>query len=445
MADAAIVAPAPLTHRRVWRIAGPMVISNATVPLVGAVDTAMVGQLGLAAPIGAVAVGAALLNAFYWIFGFLRMGTTGLAAQALGAGDRAELVALLSRGLMVGGLAGLALICLQLPLFHLAFGLSTASAEVQELARTYCAIRIWSAPAMIASYGLIGWLIANERARAVLIAQVAVNGVNILLDVWFVMGLGWGVEGVAWATFAAEWSGLAAGLWFCRDAFRSPAWRDAARVFDRARLANMASVNADIMIRSVLLLSVVISFIFFFSPAFGEVPLAANQILMQFITITAFALDGLAFAVESLVGQAMGARDRLRLRRAALLCSQWGLAAGALLSLGFALFGAELVDLMTTAPLVREEARHYLPWMVAVPLLGVAPWMLDGIFIGATRGRDMRNMMIVATAVYFAAAFALVPLFGNHGLWAAQCVSYLARGAALGLRYPALERSAAGY
>ncbi len=440
MTDA--VAARPLTHARVWRIAGPMVLSNATVPLVGAVDTAVVGQLGAAAPIGAVAVGAALLNAFYWIFGFLRMGTTGMAAQALGAGDRPELVALLTRALLIGGAAGVGLICLQVPLFHLAFGLSTASAEVQEMARTYCAIRIWSAPAMIASYGIIGWLIANERATAVLIGQVAINGTNILLDLWFVLGLGWGVEGVAWATFVAEWAGLAAGLWFCRDAFRGTAWRDRARVFDRARLAAMALVNTDIMIRSVLLLSVVISFVFFFSPAFGEVPLAANQILMQFISITAFALDGLAFSVETLVGQAMGARDRWRLRRAAVMCSQSGLAVGAALSLCFALAGGSLIDLMTTAPLVREEAREFLPWMALVPILGVAPWMLDGIFIGATRGRDMRNMMLVATAVYFASAFALIPLFGNHGLWAAQCISYIARGAALGFRYPALERAA---
>ncbi len=363
----------------------------------------------------------------------------------LGAGDRAELVALLSRALLIGGLAGLALIALQLPLFHLAFGVSTAGAEVQDLARGYVAIRIWSAPAMIASYGIIGWLIANERATAVLISQIAVNAVNILLDLWFVLGLGWGVEGVAWATFAAEWCGLAAGLWFCRDAFRGTAWRDRARVFDRARLANMASVNGDIMIRSVLMLSVVLSFAFFFSPAFGEVPLAANQILMQFITITAFALDGLAFAVEALVGQAMGARDPLRIRRAALMCSFWGLVAGLALSLVFGVFGGTVIDLMATAPLVRDEARAYLPWMVAVPLLGVAPWMLDGIFIGATRGRDMRNMMVIATAIYFAAAFALIPAFGNHGLWAALCVSYAARAATLGARYPALERAAAGW
>ncbi|MBE3639461.1 MATE family efflux transporter [Mangrovicoccus algicola] len=441
--DETAAAALPLSHGRVWRIAGPMVLSNATVPLVGAVDTAVVGQMGLAAPIGAVAVGAALLNACYWLFGFLRMGTTGMAAQARGAGDRGELVALLSRALLIGAAAGMVLICLQVPLFRLAFGLSTASAEVQEMARSYCAIRIWSAPAMIAGYGIIGWLIANERATAVLIAQLAINGINILLDLWFVLGLGWGVEGVAWATFAAEWAGLAAGLWFCRDAFRGTAWRDAARVFDRARLVAMAAVNADIMIRSVLLLSVGISFVFFFSPAFGEVPLAANQVLMQFIAVTAFALDGLAFAVETLVGQAMGARDPRRLRRAAVMCSQSGLAVGLALTVFFALAGGALIDLMTTAPGVREEARHFLPWMAAVPLLGVAPWMLDGIFIGATRGRDMRNMMLVATGIYFAAALALVPPFGNHGLWAAQCLSYIARGAALAWRYPALERAAA--
>lgn len=420
-----------------------MVLSNATVPLVGLVDTAVVGQLGQAAPIGAVAIGASLLNAFYWIFGFLRMGTTGLAAQAIGADDRAETVALLSRALLVGATAGLGLIVLQSPLFAIAFGSSTASPEVQAMARDYVAIRIWSAPAIISTYGLTGWLIANERTRAVLVVQIITNGINITLDLWFVLGLGWGVEGVALATCFAEWGGLGAGLWLCRDAFQGSAWRDAERLLDRARLINMASVSSDIMIRSVLLLSVIVSFIFYFSAGLGEVPLAANQILMQFLTFTAFALDGFAFAVESLVGQALGARDRLRLRQAAVMCAMWSGVVSVGLALSFALAGGPIIDLMTTSEEVRAEARHYLPWMVVNPVIGMASWILDGIFIGATRGRDMRNMMLLSAAIYFAAAFGFMALWGNHGLWAALMVSYIARAVTLGARYPALERAAA--
>ncbi|MGR3592797.1 MAG: MATE family efflux transporter [Limimaricola soesokkakensis] len=442
MAETATTAPrAPLTHRRVLKIALPIVLSNATVPILGAVDTGVVGQMGAAAPIGAVGIGAVIISGIYWIFGFLRMGTTGLAAQALGRDDRAEVSALLSRALMIAFAAGAAIIALQWPIFAGAFSVAPASTEVEALARDYLAIRVWSAPAAIAIYGLTGWLIAQERTAAVLVLQLWMNGVNIALDLWFVLGLGWGVPGVATATFLAEWSGLALGIWLCRDAFATPAWRDRARIFDPARLRHMAAVNTDILIRSVLLQAIVISFLFW-GAGFGDVPLAANQVLLQFLNITAFALDGFAFAAEALVGQAMGARAALRLRRAAILASVQGGVVSLGLALGFWIFGPAIIDTMTTAPEVRAAARDYLPWMVVTPLFGLIPWMLDGIFIGATRSRDMRNMMALSAAIYFAAAIPLTALFGNHGLWAAMLVSYVARGATLAARYPALERAA---
>ena len=432
--------PGP-THRRVLRIAVPVVVSNATVPILGAVDTGVVGQLGAAAPIAAVGAGAVVLAAIYWIFGFLRMGTTGLAAQALGAGDREELVALLSRALLIAGAAGLGLIALQGPIFWAAFGLAPVSREVEDLARIYMGIRIWSAPAAIAIYGLSGWLIAQERTAALLAVQVGMNGVNIGLDLWFVLGLGAGVAGVAWATFLAEWGGLGLALWFCRDAFAGPAWRQGARVLDRARLVRMAAVNGDIMIRSVLLQVVFTSFLLT-GGRFGDVTLASNQVLLQFLYITAYALDGFAFAVEALVGRYFGAGDRAALRRAVVLCGSWGLATVGLLALAFAVGGGALVDAMATAPEVRAAAREFLPWMVAAPLVGVAAWMLDGVFIGATRTADMRNMMALSFAAYVASAIVLVPAFGNHGLWAALMVSFASRGVTLGARYPALERAA---
>ncbi len=435
------VEEAPITHRRVLAIALPIVLSNATVPILGAVDTGVVGQMGEAAPIGAVGIGAVILSAVYWVFGFLRMGTTGLVGQAEGQGDAAEVSALLTRALLIAGAGGLALIALQGPVMAGAFAVAPASDEVERLARDYLAIRIWSAPFAIAVYGITGWLIAQERTRAVLAIQVAMNGVNIGLDLWFVLGLGWGVPGVAVATVIAETSGAALGLWFCRDAFALPAWRDWPRVFERARLVNMARVNGDILLRSLLLQGIFVSFLFLASD-FGDVRLAATQVLMQFLQITAYALDGFAFAAEALVARAFGAGRVDRLRRGAALTSVWGLASAVALATAFALTGGAIIDLMTTAEDVRAAARAYLPWMVAAPVVGVAAYMLDGIFIGATRARDMRNMMLLSAAIYALAVMLFLPRFAAHGLWAAMLISFVARGATLALRYPALERAA---
>ena len=432
----------PLTHRRVLRIAWPIVLSNATVPLLGIVDTGVIGQLGQAAPIGAVGVGAVILTAIYWMFGFLRMGTSGLTAQARGAGDTPEVAAMLTRALLIGGVGGAMVLLLHVPLFAGAFALSPASAEVERLAQDYMSIRVWSAPAMIALFGMTGWLIAMERTGAVLVIQLVMNGLNIALNLWFVLGLQWGVAGVAWATFAAEWAGLICAFLLCRDAFRVPAWRNWALVFNSARLLRIASVNTDILIRSALLEAVLLSFIFLGSDL-GDVTLAANQVLVQFLHVSSYIMDGFAFAAEALVGQAFGARTVGAVRRASLLTSQWGVGAGVILALCFAIFGGTAIDALAASEVVRAAGRTYLPWMVAAPIFGAAAWMLDGIFIGATHTRDMRNMMIVSVAIYGAALVPLVPLFGNHGLWAALLISFALRGITLGLRYPALERAAA--
>lgn len=304
-----------ITHGRLWRIAGPIVLSNATVPLLGAVDTAVVGQMGTAAPIGAVGLGAVILATLYWVFGFLRMGTSGLAAQAHGAGDGAERTAVLLRALIVGLGAGVVLIGLQLALFAGAFAIAPASAEVEALARQYLAIRIWGAPATIALYAVTGWLIAVERTKGVFLLQLWINGLNIALDLWFVLGLGWGVAGVAGATLIAEWTGLGVGLWFCRDAFGRALRPALARIGDRLALIRMIAVNRDIMIRSVVLQACFTSFVFL-GARFGDVTLAANQVLLQFLGVLSYALDGFAFAAETLVGQAIGARAVGEVRQA---------------------------------------------------------------------------------------------------------------------------------
>ncbi|MCF3595242.1 MATE family efflux transporter [Rhodobacteraceae bacterium LMO-12] len=440
MADAALDAKA-ITHKRVLKIALPIMLANVSVPLLGAVDTGVVGQMPEAAPIAAVGVGAIILSAIYWVFGFLRMGTTGLTSQALGAGNTAEVAALFTRSLMIAVAGGVALIALQWPMMAGAFQVAPVSAEVEGLARDYMVIRIWSAPAAIAIYGITGWLIAQERTRGVLMLQLWMNGLNVGLDLWFVLGLGWGVEGVAIATFLAEWSGLIIGLWLCRDVFRLPDWRNWERVFDAVRLKRMAVVNTDILIRSLLLQAIFVSFLLM-GGRFGDVTLAANQVLLQFLHITGYALDGFAFAAETLVGQAFGAGAVAKIRRGAVLTSLWGGVIALSFVVAFWIMGPWIIDVMSKAPEVRVEARIYLPWMIAAPPMILALVMFDGIFIGATRSADMRNMMFVAAAIYALAVWLLIEPLGNHGLWLSLHISFLMRGLTLGVRYPALERSA---
>jgi len=441
-APAAVAGIGPVTHRRVLRIAVPILLANVTVPILGAVDTGVVGQIGQAAPIGAVGLGAIVLASVYWIFGFLRMGTTGLVAQAEGAGDRVESGAILMRALLIAGAAGLVMIIGQAALMAGAFAIAPASDEVEGLARQYLAIRIWGAPATIGLYAVTGWLIATERTRAVLLLQLWINGLNVGLDLWFVLALGWGVQGVAVATLMAEWSGLALGLWMCRPALRRAGRARRAQIFDRVRLVRMWSVNADIMVRSVLLQGSFTAFVFL-GAGFGDVTLAANQILLQFLGIMAYALDGFAFSAEALVGQAVGRRSLVALRRAAMMASGWGAAGAVALAAGFALAGPSVIDLMATAPEVREAARAFLPWVVAGAVLSLASYMLDGIFIGATETRAMRNAMLLSVAIYAGAVAVLVPAFGNHGLWAALMVLNVVRGLTLGVLYPRVERRVA--
>ncbi|MGL4236601.1 MATE family efflux transporter [Tabrizicola sp.] len=424
-----------ITHGRVLRIAGPIVLSNITVPLLGAVDTGVIGQLGDPASLGAVGIGAVIITTFYWAFGFLRMSTSGLVAQAEGAGDQAERSAVLQRALVVGAAAGLALVAAQVALFAAAFAIAPASAEVERLAGQYLSIRIWGAPATIAIYALTGWLVGLGRTRGVLVLQLWQNGVNIGLDFWFVLGLGWGVPGVAASTLIAEWSGLALALWLTRDAF-GPSFRAGfARLGDRVAIRRMFTTSRDIMGRTVILMLSFTAFVFL-GARFGDVTLAANQVLMQFLEVTAFALDGFAFAAEALVGQAVGARSAAQTRAAGRICMQWGIGGAVGLAAIFAVTGPWVIDLLTTSPEVRAEARDYLPWLVAAPLIGVAAWIYDGIFIGALLTGDMLKAMLIAVAFYALALAVLVPLGGNHGLWAALMVLNAARTATLWHRYP---------
>lgn len=437
----ASIAPLPLTNRRVLKIALPIVISNATVPLLGIVDVGVVGQMGEAAPIGAVGIGAIILTSVFWIFGFLRMGTVGLVGQAEGAGDMAEVSAILTRALIIAGVGGVLLIACYPLIIFAAFSWDPTTQEVEDLARQYLFIRIWTAPFAISVFALTGWLIAQERTGAVFAIQLIMNGLNIALNFLFVLGFDWGVEGVALSTAIAEIVGACVALWYCRDAFERPAWRNWPRVFERTRLVKMALLNVDILIRSALLMAIFTSFTFL-GARFGDVTLAANEVLIQFLYLTAHAMDGFAFASETLIAKAFGRGDPGRVRRSAMLTSMWGMGICIAMGIAFWLGGPWLIDLLAKDAEVQATARNFLPYMVFAPVIGCAAWMLDGIFIGAARGRDMRNMMILSACVYVIAAVILIPIFDNHGVWAALLISFAARGVTLGARYPALERAA---
>ena len=421
-------------------IALPMIFANVTTPLIGAVDTAVIGQLGTAHLIGAVAVGATIFTFFYWAFGFLRMGTTGLTAQASGAERNREVMATLYRALLVAGAAGTAIIFLQWPIAEAAFALMGASPKVDDAARTYFAIRIWSAPAALANYALVGWFIGLGRAGMAFRLQLLLNLTNIGLDSLFVLGFGWGVAGVAAGTLIAETGAALVGLAVALRAakgLRIRLWR----VFNAAKLRRMIAVNGDIMIRT---LSLLFAFSFFTAQGArtGDLILAANAILMHFLSVSAYFLDGVAYATEALTGKAVGARNPARFAEAVRLSSIWAAALSVMVGAVFWLGGGSVIDAMTVNEAVRAVAPEYLIWAAVAPIIGVACFQLDGIFIGATRTRDMRNMMLVSLAVYLLAWAALTPSFGNHGLWGALMILFIVRALTLAVRFPALKRDA---
>lgn len=445
-ASAATAGPAhEVTHREVLRIAVPVIVSNVSTPLLGVVDTAIVGRLPDPAYIGAVAVGALVFTFVFWAFGFLRMGTTGLTAQALGARDEAEIRAGLARALLIAAAVGAGLIALQRPIGIVAFVLLQGSDKVEGLARDYFDVRIWAAPATLANYALLGWFIGLGQARTALVLQLVLNVANMALDALFVLGLGMGVVGVAAGTLIAEGLAAAVGLALAmrhlRERAGGKAWSGAtwAGVVDRAKLGRALAVNRDIMVRTLALMTV---FVWFTAQGArqGDVLLAANAVLMQFVGVAAYFLDGVAFATEALVGRAAGAAQRETLLAALRRTTFWAAALALLASVAFGVLGPAIVDALTVDAAVRHTARTYLPWAALAPLAGVWSFQLDGAFIGATRSRDMRNAMLQSLAVFLVGWWLLQPL-GNHGLWAALFVSYAARTLTLGRCLPALVRS----
>ncbi len=427
-------------HRRVWRLAGPIIVSNLTIPLLGAVDTAMVGHLEHAYYLGAVAIGAMIFNFLYWGFAFLRMGTTGFTAQAHGAEDADEVQATLARALILAVAGAAAILALQGPVIAAAMALMDASPEVERHARAYYAIRIWGAPAALATTAMLGWFLGIQNARACLYLQVAINGLNIVLDLVFVLGLGMAVEGVALATVIAEYAGLALGLAMIRATLGRLGGRlTRASVLDPARFGRMIAINRDIFLRTMCVISA-LAYLTAQGARMGDVVLAANAVLLNMVTLTSFALDGFANAAQALVGRAVGAGDRAAYRGAVRASSLWAAVTAAAFAAAYAALGALIVDALSGVDEVRAAARAVMPWMIAGPLVWVWGYQLDGIFFGATRGREMRNAMFVSLAAYLAAVEVFRPLLGNHGLWLAFTVLMAVRGLTLAYYYPRIER-----
>jgi MATE family multidrug resistance protein len=414
-------------------------VANLTTPLIGIVSTIAIGRLGDATLLGGVAIASVIFDCLFWLFAFLRMSTLAFTAQALGAGETQDLRAWLVRGLVVAAVAGTALIVLQMPLAAVLLATMGGSDGVTRAARTYFSIRIWSAPLALANYVVLGWLIGQARARLALAVQVAVNVVNMAATIALVLVLNAGIAGAAIAAVVAEATGLGLGVliaWRLTDG-QPPVRR--AVLLDRAKLMRMLSVNRDIVIRTAALIS---AFLFFTAQGArsGDVTLAANAVLNNFLLISAFFLDGLANAAEQLCGRAYGARQRVAFSSAVQLVVLWGFGFAVAVTVAYALFGPPLIDIMTASEEVRRSARQYLPFVVLSPVLAVFAFAYDGVYIGATWARDMRNLMMVSLLIFLAAWLALRP-FGNAGLWGALLVFYAARGGLQALRYPAMLRA----
>ncbi|XGA80529.1 MATE family efflux transporter [Halomonas sp. CH40] len=422
-----------LPRQRIWALAWPIILSNITVPLLGLVDTAVVGHLPDSRYLASVTLGATLFSFLYWGFGFLRMGTTGLTAQAVGRESDSEVRNLLGQALIMAAVIGVLLIVFATPLVSLGLWLLDGSATATPLAREYAAIRIYSAPAVLANYAILGWFLGQQNARVTLMILVLTNSVNIVLDIWFVVGLGMTTDGVAWASVLADYSALLLGVYLISRQLKLLDGH-----FLKSQLLALSAyralfhVNAHLFVRT---LGLLFAMAFFTSQGArqGDTILAANAVLLQFILLVSYALDGFAHAAESLVGRAFGKRDWAAFAatiKAAARFSFWTALAA---SLAFALGGNALIALLTGLSEVRETAAVYLPWMVVMPLLAVWSYLLDGVFIGTTAVKEMRNSIFIGLAVYLPAWW-LSQQFGdwhNHGLWLAFTLFTLVRSAVL--------------
>ena len=429
---------ARLTRSHVLALAWPIVLAQAATATTGVVNTVVMGRFGSAVDLAAVSIAAVSISFIYWGFGFLRMSTTGLTAQAEGAGDHVESRAVLLRAAVIGLALGVSLIVLFPLIRAVALGAFQAEATVELHATGYLNARIWGAPAALIGFAINGWLIGTGRTRALLVLQIVLNGVNAVLDTWFVAGLNLGPAGIGAGTAIAEWAALGVGLWMVRSQLKP-----VAHLFERTRMVALLAANRDLMIRTLALL---FSFAWFINSGAraGTAELAGNEVLLQFITVAAFVLDAFAFVAEKEVGQAFGARDPARLRRAVRLTTEFALGFGLAFSALYLIGGRVIIEGVVADPAARAAALAFLPFCAVVPLIGMPAWQLDGIFIGTTRGRALRTAGFVAAVLYVATDLILAPRFGNTGVWTAFLLMYVFRALCLGAFWPGLVRDTAG-
>ncbi|MDA8637440.1 MATE family efflux transporter [Rhodospirillales bacterium] len=428
-------------HKRTWRIAAPVIITNISVPMLGAVDTAVVGRLPGPEYLGAVAVGALIISMMYHSCNFLRMGTTGLTAQSFGARDGDEVRTWLGRALLMALAIGAIFIALQWPIYELARLVVNPSDAVDPLTQAYFQIRIWGAPAALANYALLGWFFGIQNTKAALITQVYMNGMNIILDLWFVLGLEWGVEGVAWATIISEYTALGLGLVLAGASLVKFGGRlKFAELREAGPLRRMLSVNRDIFIRSICLQIAFVT-ITSIGSRLGDTTLAANAILLQIQVFIAQGLDGFATAAEALTGEAKGAKRRDRFDAAVRASTIWAGGLAVLFCGMTALLGPWVIDTLTTVESVRETARIYLIWSIFMPAISIWSFQLDGIFIGCTWSKQMRDSMFLSLAVFLITVAVLHNYFGNHGLWASFAIFMVARAITMAWLFKDLRKT----
>ncbi|NOH72160.1 MATE family efflux transporter DinF [Vibrio pectenicida] len=418
-------------HKQVLLLAIPMVLSNITVPLLGLVDAAVIGHLEHAWYLGGVALGSTMISVTFWLLGFLRMSTTGLTAQFYGAQNTKQLALVLTQGLFMALSFALVFIIIHPFIADFVFSMSSASDQVKYYGEQYFSIRVWSAPAALVNFVLLGWLLGTQNARSPMWMVIVVNLTNIFLDVFFVIGLGWKVEGAALASVIADYSGMMFGLccvWKTWHKKQLPALSLLLRDTSHG-LSRFVRLNRDIFLRS-LCLQAAFTFMTFRGASFGDDIVAANAVLMSFLMIISYGMDGFAYAMEALVGKAIGAKDRLQLSRSLVGTFFWSLLICIGLTMLFGFFGTSMIGFITDIPEVIDIAKVYLPWLVAMPLISMWCFLFDGIFIGATKGREMRNSMFGAMCVFFG-CFYLFSDIGNHALWLAMLSFMAMRGATL--------------
>jgi multidrug resistance protein, MATE family len=425
--DTNAAGPFHVTNRLIFSIALPMTLGFLTTPLLGLVDTAVVGRLGRAELLAGLAVGAVMFDLIFTTFNFLRAATTGLVAQAYGRGDRREQQAVFLRSLMIALVSGGAIVFLSPLLLAIGLWLLAPGPEVAAVTRTYFLYRILSGPAALANYAILGFVLGRGEGSLGLLLQTIINGTNIVLSILLGLVLGWGVAGVAIATVTGEVIGAIIGLLIVYGRFDRRDAPSRATIFAADRLKALFGLNRDIMIRSFVLLAA-FTLMTRIGTSLGPVTLAANAVLMNIFLVAGYYLDGLANAAEQLIGRSIGATYRPAFDRALRMTGSWAVGLAAVTTIAFLAFGNALVDVLTTAPDVRVLAYEFTPWAALTALTGALAFLMDGVFIGATWSRDMRNMMLAAFLGYCASLAVLVPVFGNHGLWAGLNLFLLMRG-----------------